>query len=65
MEISGFVLSLSLLLAMYFPILTRVENGRFHSSKTGDVVVKNDDLDLNFQGQHQFYANFLFYILII
>ena len=30
---------------MYFPILTGTENGRFYSSKIGDILAKNDDFE--------------------
>ena len=50
---------------MCFPILNGVENRRFPSWKIGDIPLKIVDFNLNFQGEDQSYANFLFYILIV
>ena len=50
---------------LYFPILTVVGNGRFTSSKIGYFLRKVLILNFNLQAEGQFYANVLFYILII
>ena len=50
---------------MYFSILTKVKNGLSTSWKIGVFLVKMLILNPSFQREGQFYASFLFYVLII
>ena len=50
---------------MYFPILKSVQNESFTSWKIGDIYSKMFILKFNLQDKDQWYANCLFYILII
>ena len=52
-------------ICIYFPVLIGVKNGRITSWKISEILLKNVDFDVFFQGEVPFYTSWFSYILII